>query len=352
MIKKIFLLILVLIVFSCDLFVKVNQSEWYKDEDREISGHLSYKDFYNYSFAAPIAISPDSKNLYACSNGNVVGFDIDKDNGYLSNYRVFMDIDFSYLELTPDGRFLYASDTTAGLMDVYLFKRDLNTGNLSEGKPLGLGFGASIFFTISPDGRFLYVNDSSAYITKYEIDQSNGTLKNREQSDYALPPYYCTISSDGKSFYFSNGTDLCLLELNPVNGDIVGPLNQYTAPIVPMWPAVSEDLRYLFIGDNSASNEIFFYKRDLNTGKLSEINSMDIGFLPYYVVVSNNSRFLYATTSNNEVLWFRIKDNELIREGGYKDDTRLFNPAFIKISPNGRYFYVGSENGITLFERD
>jgi 6-phosphogluconolactonase len=86
------------------------------------------------------------------------------------------------IHLTPDGRFLYASERTSSTLAA--FKVDLATGGLetigsvaTEERPRG--------FNIDPTGRYLLaVGQASNHLTVYAIDQASGALTARQR--YAM----------------------------------------------------------------------------------------------------------------------------------------------------------------------
>ncbi len=95
------------------------------------------------------------------------------------------------LHLTPDGRFLYASERTSSTLAA--FRVDGGSGNLvpighypAETQPRG--------FNIDPDGRFLVVaGEESNGVSVYAIDGQTGVLRQGSHLDVGLAPTWVEI---------------------------------------------------------------------------------------------------------------------------------------------------------------
>lgn len=97
------------------------------------------------------------------------------------------------LHLTPDGRFLYASERTSST--IAAFRVDNDSGKLTlienyatESQPRG--------FNIDPEGRYLLaVGQKSNSMTTYEIDQKTGALRKLSRLDLGNNPNWVEIVS-------------------------------------------------------------------------------------------------------------------------------------------------------------
>lgn len=97
------------------------------------------------------------------------------------------------LHLTPDGRFLYASERTSSTIAAFQVNRDSGQltlmGNYAtETQPRG--------FNIDPEGRYLLaVGQKSHGMTTYEIDQKTGALRKLSHLDLGDNPNWVEIIS-------------------------------------------------------------------------------------------------------------------------------------------------------------
>src|SRR5215472_6416902 len=129
---------------------------------RQLSPFLS--EFYDRagavaegSWPGGVTISPNGQHLYVAIRHFVAGYRI-KEDGSLDPLpgSPYAADDGTYdVAMTPDGRFLYASNRTAANVDAYRIGADGSLSRLptspypADGRPYAL--------TATPDGRFLYV---------------------------------------------------------------------------------------------------------------------------------------------------------------------------------------------------
>jgi 6-phosphogluconolactonase len=135
---------------------------------------------------------PDGKFVYLLHelNGALIVFGYDADTGQLRDLQHASALPMGFdgkpwaadVHITPDGRFLYASERTSSTLAG--FRLDAATGKLeaigsvlTEKQPRG--------FAIDPSGRFLAaVGELSDGMTVYAIDQTSGALS--KQASYAV----------------------------------------------------------------------------------------------------------------------------------------------------------------------
>ena len=148
---------------------------------------------------------PNNRFLYVLNekDATVCAFGFDAGSGALDELQILSALPPDYdpkraphaydLHLTPDGRFLYASEGTSSTLAAY--KVDLASGMLTpagnyptEKKPRG--------FNIDPYGRYLLVAGVDSHsMTAYAIDRETGNLTRLKQYPMGKNPNWIEIVS-------------------------------------------------------------------------------------------------------------------------------------------------------------
>lgn len=148
-----------------------------------------------------LAFHPSGKFAYLIGelDGAIHAFDYDAPRGRLGETQVLSALPPGFagkpwaadLHVTPDGRFLYASERTSSTLAA--FKIDPTSGRLSmigtyltEKQPRG--------FRIDPSGRYLLaVGQLSHSMTSYAIDRAGGTLSRLKEYPMGRNPNWIEI---------------------------------------------------------------------------------------------------------------------------------------------------------------
>ncbi|UII20135.1 lactonase family protein [Fulvivirga ligni] len=132
-----------------------------------------------------LAFHPTKKIAYSINElkGTVTSFDI-ADNGELRSFQTLpavedttgVDAGSADIHITPDGRFLYASNR-GKFNNIAIFKINEETGELSLVGHQPTKGDAPRNFVIDPTGKFLLVaNQNSSNVVTFEIDKETGEL--------------------------------------------------------------------------------------------------------------------------------------------------------------------------------
>ncbi|KAI9278729.1 Lactonase, 7-bladed beta-propeller-domain-containing protein [Phascolomyces articulosus] len=178
---------------SCDL--GTDQTIVYKrSEDGKKLEETGSFQFPNGTGPRHAAISRNKKHVYVLSelDSNVYVLNFDSKTGTLTQVE-HHDADpagpvdgGAEIELSPDGRFLYASVRFVNLITV--FKIDQHSGKLTLVDSQSSGGDHPRQFKIDPSGRFLLVgNMNSDNIVIFKINQKTGVLEDPVTIDHPQP---------------------------------------------------------------------------------------------------------------------------------------------------------------------
>lgn len=235
-----------------------------------------------------------------------------------------------------------------------------NTNNI-------IGLGGAVSTVISPDGSSVYAAGFSEQSIITFSRQNNGKLTYIETYTNATNLNginNLTISSDGKFIYaanvfangisvFSRATDgkLSFIELlkNGVrNADGLTQVNSLS---------ISNDNKFLYATSNSG---VVAFSRDLNSGLLQFIEIKGVSGATSTALSADN-KHLYATASNDNAVQMFSRDTALGRltlmatyTNGINDIIGLSGAYDVIVSPNGSKVYVAAntDNAIAEFNRD
>jgi 6-phosphogluconolactonase (cycloisomerase 2 family) len=342
----ILILLLIIILFSCDLFSLLNQSEY---NDKGI-GRIVYKGFYNYDGYNGIVISPCGKHIYMSNNiggldvyerniktgelkyinnySNITQFCMSSNGKYIYAYYSSSDIQIyerninsgiltyigknnelnaftlivSYLIISNDGKNLYVSDTNNDY--IHIFQLDINSGTIKYTNSFTSGFTDPLRITFSPDGRYLFLNSDSASLNLFQRDINSGNLKFLWNNGDAQFGIGVTVSRDGKYIYHcENYGTFIVYEMDLNNGNVSYKQNFTTYSAGNAETAVSNDNRIIYRTTHD-NNYLICYERK-NDGTLKVFDSIDVGGDTDQIIVSPDDRFIYVVSWNIGILyWF------------------------------------------------
>jgi 6-phosphogluconolactonase (cycloisomerase 2 family) len=214
---------------------------------------------------------------------------------------------------------------------IYLANIDAATG-----APSGLKLAAQdlspSWMTFSADHKFLYaVNEIDSYgnksgsITAYAVDAASGALKKLNVVDSGGPiPCYASVHPSGKFLLVANytGGSYSVTRIKPDGSlgettDVVkpsGPMSVYQAADRPTGMAGSKDPHgsrghmilpdpsgQYVLGADAGRDQIFVWKLDTNTGKLTEVSVTKSvpGAAPRHFAFSADGKTLYQVQEQN-----------------------------------------------------
>lgn len=180
---------------------------------------------------------------------------------------------------SADNRFLFVPDL--GIDKVMIYAFDATTGKLSAGKqPFAQSAGGAgpRHICFDPAGRYAYlIEEMSGTVVTYRY--RNGKLKARQRIS-SMPAGDTTsagsadihVSPDGRFLYASNraaANHIAIFSINQKNGKLSLAGHQSTLGKTPRNFNFDPTGHYLLVG-NQNSDEIVVFKRDIQTGLLSD----------------------------------------------------------------------------------
>ncbi len=338
----------------------------------DVTGELGFVDAANG--AQGMAISPDGRNLYAHTYGQLRVFLRHPEAGtpiFLEAWRDGLN-GIEYLSpasvaVSPDGRHVYVVMTDALLA---VFARDLRTGVLRHLETHYDGFdGVSGLYgarhlTVSPDGAHLYVVSSPRDLERPSLavfgrDATTGGLSFVESlagaSDGAplSGAGFLLVSPDGRHLYVAAFAGVLTYARDPSTGELsfAGVHDGLTNSI-----AASPDGRYLYAASKWGA-VLKVLARDAGTGMLSlvEVFPDAAGGLRGAVAVSvtPDGRHLYLAGYNDDSVAAFTRDTATGTVGfvaAYEGDVEgdadgLEGAESVAASPDGRHLYAVSRYG-------
>jgi 6-phosphogluconolactonase (cycloisomerase 2 family) len=148
-------------------------------------------------------------HVYAVVNGNIAIYDV-RNDGSLNLQRTFVPPagPVGQVSVTPDGRFLYATESTSLCCPAYLVQYAIAAdGSLGQkGSPFLLDnhFRALHSLTMHPSGRYLFVMDGlSIQVYSLAIDSRDGHLTQVSSQGTGLESGDIAVDPDGDLLYAS-----------------------------------------------------------------------------------------------------------------------------------------------------
>jgi 6-phosphogluconolactonase len=290
----------------------------------------------------------------------------------------------SYLDLSPDGQFLYAIDKTMsgdreGSMQVTAFSRNPETGHLSylNSQPSeGLG---PCHIHCSQEGNYLFTsNYTSGNVAAFPLDEKGRIMpaSSVAQSEGTGP---VTERQEGPHTHYvildPGGAYLLAPDLGADKLLIFG-FDQHSGSLSP-----NPDQPYFSLKPGSGPRHMVFHPEDtflyianeLNAtvtscsydpavGRVSELNTLSTvaehhegSKYPAAIRISPDGRFVYVSTRGeiSSIAVFRVEADGSLSAAEVVENVPGW-PRDFNIDPSGRYLMVAGErsNEIELYHRD
>lgn len=317
-----------------------------------------------------MVVSPDSRHLYALSgsDGTLASYTISQQTGNLTQFDVQM-VETNVFpasavsQFTPDGRFLYLRRFSG--THLMLYSRNLSSGLIQlvdtniANIPDNLG---TRRFTLSPDGQNLYllVLGDTVELRVHQVN-ADGTLKLLQTIDLGDNTIsFPQVSPDGRHLYIS-GSPNPFFARNPTDGTLQLINNELTPnPIFSSLLFTADSTLFLFgrgfIG-SPPSFGLSYFERDTQSGGVLPPSS---GVLSSPSIINSgqlfslidNDRFLVQSAPLRLFRFIREAGASFIVEDGIVDNLSsgsLHDFTSQTVSPNGRFYFLGLEDGITVF---
>jgi|GEM_PF-6920594 len=351
--------IIILSTISCDLFIKLNETEYYSDIDKNDKSVFKYGGSVNIPNPRRIEISMNGKYLYVNSiASDIFKINLNKD-GALSKPEI---LDYSFFIekcfLSKDCKFLYGLNAVS----IYIYKLDINTGNvINVDTQMSYYNGGTIgYCDITEDGKYIYIPGDLAGLPDslniFEMDLNNGSAINNSvyyTSDFN-PINTVKVSPDSRHVYVCGlGGGVFKFDRDINNGTISNGEQYYNANCANL--TISPDGKFVFV---IVGDQIISFIRNINTGSLMEKYAFNLGTFFQSFCVSNDSKYIYAGTGagapNDMFICLKINDNGFLKEDYRYDDITMDVNCYICVSPNDRSIYISSGDADKLywFKRD
>ncbi len=295
-------------------------------------GSATKQSEYTVSNASYVAASHDHRYLYAITDLGVVAFAIQEDGDLkrLNSVQIkgmrgchitvsrkntylvvcgFYDGKVTVLRLNEDG--------TLGKIADQRYHR--SPGNVTE-RNLRPHCRCSCF---SPDEKYLFVADSGLdQVRIYKFDHDAGKLDGLDilHSKLKAAPCYIRFSPDGKYFYvlkeqlnqitvysYEDSRRGPVLNLVEIQSTLAKKFNDYSAAVSFV---ITKDGKNLIVC-NSGENSICIFRRDIETGKLTQLKVLPIsGVYPKNVGVFPDGKHLFSVNQESNTLSFFKVDME------------------------------------------
>ncbi len=176
---------------------------------------------------------------------------------------------------------------------------------------------------VTPDGGFVYVTNPNNDRVSV-IDTSTNTVT--ASITVGDQPYVVAVSPNGAYVYVSHYSASPVYVIRTADNTVIDTIAGGYNGIV-----VSPDSNHVYV---TYGNNIL----DIRTVDHKVIDSIAVGGVPYSVAVSPDSKFVYATSYQNDtVSVIRTSDNTIIETVGVGD-----HPYGLAITPDGSAVYVTS----------
>jgi len=290
----------------------------------------------------------------------------------------------SYLDLSPDGRFLYAidktvADSSGGSMTVTAFSRDPESGHLRylNSQPSeGLG---PCHIHCDAEGDYLFTsNYSSGNVAAFPLDeegrilpassvaQSEGTgpVQNRQEGPHT---HYVTLDPGGAYLLSPDlGADKVLnylfdRETGTLTPNPEQPFFGLNPGSGPRHLVFHPEGNFIYIA-NELNSTVTACSYDPQTGMLNELNTLSTvpdhregSAYPAAIRISPDGRFVYASTrgETSSITAFRVEADGSISAPDVVENVPGW-PRDFNLDPSGRMLIVAGERSqtIALYHRD
>lgn len=222
---------------------------------------------------------------------------------------------------------------------------------LKEAEALNAGvLAASTEVAYSADGKYVYAAGSNSSISVFEVsDTGSLILKQTLTGIQDLGTVtHMVVSPDGKSVYTASGNgNLVLLSV-----DADGTLSRNAAiavgDSVTGSLAISDDGTQLFVG--SQWNGLYVYSRDTDSGALTQLQRLD----GRSGIVTTSGDYVYVTYAGAGIVTppsLSVYQRSASGTLSLVDSLNISATGTdLAASADGRYLYVGSASGVTLYQ--
>jgi 6-phosphogluconolactonase len=259
--------------------------------------------------------------------------------------------------ITPS-KFLFASNEGSN-NTVSAFTINASTGALTPvGAPIAADNGPN-FMAVTPNGSFLYVtntNTNPGKVSAYSIDRTTGALTAVTGSPFITTndsgPFGIAVDPSGKFLYTANNTAISAFTINATTGALTD------VPGTPFPPgaagALPEDLRvdptgkFLFVS-NTGPQVVSAFTIDATTGALTAVAGSPFPTAAATLlglVVDPTGKFVYTVDdTNNNILAFSINATSgVLTPAGPPFATGGMGSQLMAVGRTGKFLYVSDVN--------
>ena len=139
-----------------------------------------------------LAMAPGGSRLWVGDRSSAQIFEVNTGSNFSMGARVALHVQPSYLEFSPNGQYLFVTDTQLGRIE----RRDGTTGTTTAG---GITNGLSLpgYVAFSPDSKYFYSTDSASGSL---ITFSTATMRRTASVPVGSAPSGVTTNSTGTQF--------------------------------------------------------------------------------------------------------------------------------------------------------
>lgn len=263
--------------------------------------------------------------------------------------------------VSEDGKFVYFVYDNNNRIDVYsIFKNNVTMGELIYSSQVTLdtpdgqsGYGGNTRICISPDGLNVYATNNSGTQT-FSRNVTNGGLSKTSVTNIGNGANKIQVSPDGLNVYVAVGSNsvqgsrLINFSRNPVSG-VLTYKTYYTVPYCRS-VVVSPDSRHVY-ATTSTGNAIYHFFRNENgdLGSLGSLSVLNVGMTTQEINISSDGLSVYvlsqeSNTSNpnqNLLLTFSRKTiSGLLTLESTSVISHLTDYSRFEISEDDRFIYV------------
>lgn len=289
-----------------------------------VTARLQKKEEIEVSNASYLAISPDGRILYSLTDLGIISFRILPDGSLQKiNIRTIRGMRGCHISTSRDGRYVFVSGFHDGKITVLKTKPDGAVDGITDGVfHKGPGSVAERNFVphvrcsrLTPDEKYLCSCDSGLdQVWIYRFDAAKGTLSSCDilRCPIQSGPRHLLFTSDGRFMYliselssqitvysYEDGGDRPVFTLLQSVSTLGKHVNDYSAAVALK---LSEDENTLFC-TNAGSHSVGVFRRDLESGLLTQLNVLPIsGRYPTEVVLFPDGEHLCCTNQDSDSL--------------------------------------------------
>lgn len=285
----------------------------------------------------------------------------------------------SFVDLSPDHRFLYAVSETHGGNggQVYAYTFDRSTGSLHYLDQQLSGGDDPCNITTDKTGHWLFTaNYTSGSFSVFPLEK-NGRIdkasRNIQDTGHGVnaarqsgPHVHCVlVAPNNREIYVSDlGLDrLFMYDFDPNTGHLKEGYPPF-ASVVPgtgsRIPDFSPDGKYIYLITEMGGTITQFQYKPGQLHTLSTVSTVPADFKGKFtgadIHFSPDGKFLYASDRDdlNDIVWYQVNaaTGALTLAGRVSSQGKT--PRYFLITPDGKYVLVGHQTsgGIVIFRRD